>query len=112
MKKLILIFIVLAVYQQWDRIDTYLNPPPDFASAHNGKAILYATSWCGYCKKARELMRQNGIAYYEYDLEKSDEGVRQYKALGGRGPVPLLLINGKVIKGYNAGKILEYAGRG
>ena len=110
MKKIIILALVLAIYQKWDVVDSYLNPPPDFAALYNGKAILYATSWCGYCQKARELMRRNGIAFYEYDLEKSQEGVRQYEALGGRGPVPLLLINGKVIKGYNEDKILSFSG--
>lgn len=109
MKKLILLVMAIAIFQKWDDINRYINPPPDFAALHNGKAILYATSWCGYCRKARNLMRRNGIAYYEYDLEKSQEGVRQYEALGGKGPVPLLLINGKVIKGYNESKILEYS---
>lgn len=109
MKKLMLLVMAVAIFQKWDDINRYINPPPDFSALHNGKAILYATSWCGYCQKARDLMQRNGIAYYEYDVEKSQEGVRQYKELGGRGPVPLLLIKGKVIKGYNEGKILEYS---
>lgn len=85
-----------------------MNPQPDFSTEHGGKVILYATSWCGYCAKARELMDKNNIEYFEYDIEKSTKGYSQHKALGGSG-IPVLLINGEVIKGYNPGRILSLA---
>jgi mycoredoxin len=105
LKKFIVILFVLFVYQKWGVIDSYLNPPPDYAKAHGGKVILYSTQWCGYCKKAIILLNDNNIPFYEYDIEKSQEGAKQHKNLGGKG-VPVLLINGKVLKGYNPSKIL------
>lgn len=110
MKKLILVTLVILIYQKWPVIDNYLNPPPDYSEAHGGKAIIYVTEWCGYCKKTKELLNENNIPYYEYDIEKSKEGNRQHKELGGKG-IPVLLINGEVIKGYNASKILELANK-
>lgn len=110
MKKIILVVIALAVFQKWDAIDSFLNPPPDFSSAHNEQVILYATAWCGYCKKARALLKKHNIPYFEYDIEKSSEGRAQYDRLGGKG-VPVILINGKVIKGYNPSEILKLTGR-
>jgi mycoredoxin len=108
LKKLIFVCLVLLLIQKWDAIDQYFNPPPDYAQAHGGRVILYAAEWCGYCRKARALMNQNNISFYEYDIEKSPEGARQHKSLGGKG-VPLLLINGDVIKGYDPGRILQSA---
>lgn len=32
--------------------------------------ILYETSWCPYCKKARELLKEMGVSLIEYDIEK------------------------------------------
>jgi len=81
---------------------------PDYASSHNGAVILYATEWCGYCEKARNLMAKHNIEYFEYDIEKSSEGRAQYERLGGKG-VPVLLIGEEVVKGYNASKILALA---
>lgn len=106
MKKFIIAFAAIVLFQQWGTIQYYLNPPPDYAAAHGGKAILYATDWCGYCKKTRALLKEKNIEYVEYDIEKSEEGAEQHKRLGGRG-VPVLLINGEVIHGYNPGGILE-----
>lgn len=82
------------------------SPYPDFAATHDGKVILYATSWCGYCEKARKLLKKHQVPYFEYDIEESVEGKRQQNILGGEA-VPLLLINGQVIKGYHPEEILN-----
>lgn len=106
MKKFIIIFLGIILFQQWGTIQYHLNPPPDYAIAHGGKPILYSTDWCGYCKKTRALLAENNIDYVEYDIEKSAEGAEQHKRLGGNG-VPVMLINGKVIKGYDPSGILK-----
>ena len=106
MKKIILVLAVLAIFQKWDDISRWFNPPPDYSELYDADVILYATTWCGYCEKARELLAKYNISYHEFDIEKSDEGRKQYEELGGRG-VPLLLINGEVVKGYNKNKILD-----
>jgi len=105
-KKYILIIAAVAVVLNWSAVTNFINPPPDYAIAYNGKVILYATSWCGYCEKTRELLNENNIEYHEYDVEKSTEGREQYQRLGGKG-VPVLLINGEVLKGYDPSRILK-----
>lgn len=102
MKKLIFISIAILVFQKWGAINNVINPP-DYSS---DQVVLYATAWCGYCKKARELLAENNVPYYEYDIEKSKEGKEQHRKLGGKG-IPLLVINGDVIKGYNPNKIMQ-----
>ncbi|MEH6344340.1 MAG: glutaredoxin family protein [Bermanella sp.] len=105
MKKLIFMLIFFALLI-WKFMADTISPYPDFAAAHNGKVILYATSWCGYCEKARKFLKKHQVAYFEYDIEESVEGKRQQNVLGGEA-VPLLLINGQVIKGYNPKEILN-----
>jgi len=107
MKKLLVVVIVLLVFQKWGSIRNFINPPPDYAAAHDGKVILYATSWCKYCAAARTLLEHNNIPYHEYDLDKSKDGRVQVKRLGGGRIIPVLLINGKVVKGYKPKEILE-----
>ncbi len=55
------------------------------------KIIMYGTSWCTYCKKAREYFREEGIRFIEYDVEKLPRRMREFKRLGGTG-YPLILI--------------------
>ncbi len=76
--------------------------------AHHDEVVLYSTSWCGYCKKARNLLNEKNIAFIEYDIEKSAEGKRLYDALNGRG-VPVLQVKGTVIYGYDKRGILAAA---
>jgi glutaredoxin len=92
MKKLIFLALLGLTFQYGDRID-------------GNEVILYATEWCGYCRKTRELFKENNISFVEYDIEKSERSLKEYKRLGGTG-VPLIKINGKVIRGYNQKVIL------
>jgi glutaredoxin len=73
-------------------------------SKSSGKSVvMYSTSWCGYCKKARKHFEQNKIPYQEYDIEKSKQAARDYKKLKGRG-VPVILIGDRRMNGFSANK--------
>ena len=97
------------IFQKRSEINEWLNPPPNYVSTMNEEVILYSTEQCGYCKKARELMDEKGIPYLDYDINRSTEAKNEWKSLGGKG-VPVLVINNKVIHGYNRKKIIAYAG--
>lgn len=62
--------------------------------AKRGEVIMYSTEWCGYCGRAKDYFRKKGIAYTEYDIEKSDKAKKEHTALGGGG-VPVLLVGTK-----------------
>jgi glutaredoxin len=96
--------MIVALYQNWGKIE-HAFAKRDRAVASVSDVTLYATSWCGYCRKTRQFLADKGIAYTEYDIEQSAEGRRQYDELGGRG-VPVLVVNGTVIHGYGPEKIL------
>jgi mycoredoxin len=68
--------------------------------------ILYQTSWCPYCTKARELLQDMGVSLVIHDIEK-DESKRaemMVKSGGSRG-VPLIDVEGIVIRGYSPEEI-------
>ena len=108
MKKYLFLFAItlLFIYQKGDEISAFLFPPTDYSAAHDVDVLMFGTSWCVYCAKARKLFDEHGISYFEYDIESSGEGYRQYRDLGGRG-VPVFQIGGKVLKGYNPRRILQ-----
>ncbi len=75
-----------------------------------GKSVvMYSTSWCGYCRKARNYMRSNKIPFQEYDIEKSAKARKEYNKLNGRG-VPMILIGDKRMNGFNVGKFKKLYG--
>jgi glutaredoxin len=75
--------------------------------AENSKNVLmYSTSWCGYCKKALEHFIKNKISFLEYDIEKDDRANRMHDILGGGG-VPLIIYNGKMMRGFSESKFIS-----
>ncbi len=104
--KAFLVIVTALIIFKWDVIRSELSPPPDFSAQHPEGVVLYATDWCGYCKKTREFFKQHNIAYVEYDIEKSAEGRAQYDQLHGSG-IPLVMIRGQVMRGYDPDALKE-----
>jgi glutaredoxin len=65
-----------------------------------GKTVLFGASWCGYCKKAKAYLNAKGVKYSEYDID-SAEGAKAYALAGGSGGVPLLLADGRSLRGFS-----------
>ncbi|WP_339545617.1 glutaredoxin family protein [Pseudomonas sp. RA_35y_Pfl2_P32] len=107
LKKVLLIVLVLVVYQNWGKIERWFNPSQVVAEQvrANARVVLYATDWCGYCKLTRRFLDQKGVPFKEYDIEKDAEARKAYEALGGRG-IPVLDVNGTLIRGYEPEAIL------
>jgi glutaredoxin len=109
MKNIALAVLVLVVMVNWRHIDRFFDGEPA-ATGNQGEVVLYATSWCGYCSKTRELFEEQGVAYTEFDIERSEEGMRRFEALDGNG-VPLVDVRGTIIQGYDRKEILTALGR-
>jgi glutaredoxin len=68
--------------------------------------ILYETSWCPYCIKARELLKDMGVSLVEYDVEKDRaRQVEMIKKSGGSRGVPVIDVEGIIIRGYDPDEI-------
>ena len=66
-----------------------------------GNVVMYSTTWCGYCKKARAYFAANNIPYTDYDIEHSAAARRQYDAFGGRG-VPVIFVGQARMNGFSS----------
>ncbi len=64
------------------------------------KVVMYSTSKCGYCKKAKRYFKSKGIAYVSYDVNKSRTGKRDFKRLRGTG-VPIIIVGDKRMNGFS-----------
>ena len=53
------------------KVNTYKSVSYDTSIFDTGqKVVMYSTSWCVYCKQARNYFEENGISYSDYDIEK------------------------------------------
>lgn len=61
---------------------------------------MYATQWCGVCRKAREYMDENGIDFMELDTDDSTVAKERLGALNPRKTVPTFEIDELVYIGF------------
>lgn len=83
------------------KINSYIGVSYNHSIYDTGKnVVMYSTSWCGYCKKARKYFKKKNIKFIEYDVEKNSKGKRDYKKLGAKG-VPVILVGKKRMDGFS-----------
>lgn len=72
--------------------------------------VIYLTSWCPYCMRARALLQSKGVAFEEVDVEaepaRRDEMVKR----SGRRTVPQIFIGERHIGGSDDLHELDAAG--
>lgn len=73
----------------------------DIIPRKSPNVILYTTSWCPYCKMAREFFKSRNIYFTEYDIEKDRDAAERKKQLDRQSGVPFAIINGQQIHGYS-----------
>jgi glutaredoxin 3 len=62
--------------------------------------VLYTTDWCGLCDRARALLDAERLAYREVSLADDPAFRQRVFDLGGRWTVPLVLVDGRPLGGY------------
>ena len=69
----------------------------------NGAAVtIFTATWCGYCKGAKQLLNEKGIAYFEVDVEKYNISKRKLKEIGIEDFfVPQIFVDGIPIGGFS-----------
>ena len=75
------------------------------------KVIIYTPDYCGYCKRAKALLSQKGIAFEEINVEGDDEKRAWLIEQTGQRTVPQIFINEKSIGGYDELSALDRSGK-
>jgi glutaredoxin 3 len=73
---------------------------------------IYTTVYCGYCARAKELLKIKGVTFEEIDVT-GDDGSRErlVELSGGRRTVPQIFIGGMHVGGYTDLARLESDGK-
>jgi glutaredoxin len=80
---------------------------PDPRSFRTVSITLYVTSWCQYCRKAREyLATQPNLNVVIHDIEenKARDAERLAKS-GGSKSIPVIDVEGTILTGFSASRI-------
>jgi glutaredoxin 3 len=72
---------------------------------------IYTTRYCGFCARAKALLKRKGVQFEEIDVTDSAElREKMIELSGGRRTVPEIFIDGKIIGGYEELEALDEAG--
>lgn len=79
--------------------------------AHGPGVLIYTTPQCPYCKAAKALLTEKGIAFIEVDVERDPEAANVMVARsGGRRTVPQIFIGSTHVGGSDELQALDRAG--
>lgn len=74
------------------------------------KIKIYTTPYCPYCHSAKEYFEEKGVEYEEIDVMADPKGGEELFKISGQYGVPVILIDGKVIIGFDKSAIDEALG--
>jgi len=72
---------------------------------------IYSTRWCGYCVRAKALLKSRGLAFEEISLDDDPAFRQKLFDLTGGWTVPQILIGDEPIGGYAELWQLDKSGR-
>ena len=73
--------------------------------------VMYTTSWCPYCERARKLLAAKNVTFSEIDIESAAERRAEMRNRSGRTSVPQIFIGDHHVGGSDDLAALEAAGK-
>ncbi len=72
---------------------------------------VYTTEPCGYCERVKGLLRSRGLEFSEVNLSKDPEGRLELVAKTGMMTFPQVLVEDRVVGGFNEVQAAVESGR-
>jgi len=73
----------------------------DKATDGEPRVRVFSTTYCGWCRRAEELLTRRGIPFEKIDVTGDDEArATLVEDTGGRRTVPVIFVDGRPIGGY------------
>ena len=73
--------------------------------------VMYTTSWCPYCERARKLLGAKNVTISEIDVESAPEKRAEMRNRSGRTSVPQIVIGDHHVGGSDDLLALEKEGK-
>ncbi len=74
------------------------------------KITVYSTPTCHFCHMAKDFFTANSIAFEDFDVSSNLDKRKEMVDKSGQMGVPVIIIDDKLIVGFNKPKIVELLG--
>lgn len=72
---------------------------------------IYLTTWCPFCQRATQLLREKGQSFEAIDIEAEPERRSEMIERSGRRSVPQVFVDTRHVGGYDDLAALDAAGQ-
>lgn len=76
------------------------------------KVTVYSLPTCPYCKQAKAYLKEKKIEFEDIDVSANQEKAQEMMDKSGQMGVPVFDIGGKIIAGFDRGKLDKALGSG
>jgi glutaredoxin len=86
-----------------------VEPEPEPAPIAD--VVLYCTSWCPDCRRARAFLTENSVSFVEIDISRDRTAAQRVRGwANGNETTPTFDIKGKIIVNYNKARLSKELG--
>jgi glutaredoxin len=68
------------------------------AAVHATPVLMFSTSWCPHCQRARQFFRANGLSVVDRDIDADPSAAAELKRRTGRQAIPVIEIDGQQLQ--------------
>lgn len=72
--------------------------------------FIYTTPTCMYCRAAKEFFKEHNVTYTEFDVSTDQAKREEMIQKSGQMGVPVIMVGGEMIVGFNRDKISQALG--
>lgn len=74
------------------------------------KVIVYSTSTCPFCIRAKQFLKDNNVEFINYDVGSDEAKAQEMIKVSGQMGVPVINIDGQIIIGFDKEQINKALG--
>jgi len=71
------------------------------------KVLIYSTPTCHYCNMTKEFLKENDVAYVDYNVAEDTEKRAEMIEKSGQMGVPVIMVGEEMLIGFNEAKMRE-----
>ena len=66
---------------------------------------IYSTPTCPWCAKVKAFLKEHNVAFTDIDVSKNKSAAEEMVKKSGQMGVPVIDIDGKILVGFDEGKL-------